>query len=109
MREGKDHMKVRRVNDFGPTVIHPKFGHNSLAVGAAAVTAGIVMEFDMAAVLALGDGKAKGAGLAIHDGMGRFLLGLGERVGRGSLIPSKVENFLYLIFIHGILRPGRKD
>ncbi len=54
MRKGKNHMEVRGVNDFSPAFIHPGLFLHGLAVGAVAVTAGIIVEFNMAAVRALG-------------------------------------------------------
>lgn len=54
MRKGKNHMEVRGVNDFSPAFIHPDLFLHGLAVGAVAVTAGIIVEFNMAAVRALG-------------------------------------------------------
>lgn len=54
MGKGKYHMKVRGVNHLGPAPVDPDFFLYGLAVGAVAATAGILMEFDMAAVRALG-------------------------------------------------------
>ena len=52
MREGKDHMEVRCVNDLGPASVHPELLLDGLAVGAVAVVEGIIMGFQVAAVLA---------------------------------------------------------
>ena len=52
MRKRKDHMKIRRVNDFGSTFIHPEFFFDSLTVP---VTAGIVMVFNVTAIGTLAD------------------------------------------------------
>jgi hypothetical protein len=50
MRECKNHMKVRGVNNLCPPFVHPERFVNGLTVRAAAVAAGIVMEFQVAAV-----------------------------------------------------------
>ncbi len=55
MGKGKDHMEVGGVNDLGPAFIHPELSQDSLAVGAIAVAAGVVMDLGMAAVLALAE------------------------------------------------------
>ena len=55
MRKCKDHMKIRRVNDFGSPFIHPEFFFDSLTVRTVAVTAGIVMVFNVATIGTLTD------------------------------------------------------
>ena len=52
MGKGKYYMKVRGINDLGPSFIHPDFLKNSLAVGTVAVTAGIVMNLHVSTVTA---------------------------------------------------------
>ena len=59
MRESKDHMKIRGVNDLSPAPVDPDFFGESLAVWTIAVTAGIIMKLCMAAVVADGDVTAK--------------------------------------------------
>lgn len=49
MGQGKDHMKIRGINDFRPAIIHPDFLADSLAVWAVPVAAGIIMGFCMPA------------------------------------------------------------
>lgn len=67
MREGKYHMKVRGVNDFSPAFIYPDLFLYGLAVRAAAVTAGIIVEFDMPAVRTLGNMGSELSGSAVQD------------------------------------------
>lgn len=79
MGEGKDHMEVRRVNDLGPTPVHPELLLDGLAVGAAAVAAGIIMDLHVAAVWAEAPVAAQLPGLAAHDGMCSLTLDVGLR------------------------------
>lgn len=74
MRECKDHMEVRRVNDFRPSFIHPDLLVYCLTVGAVTVPAGIVVELQVPAVRALGNVDPQFSGLTGKDGPGGFLL-----------------------------------
>lgn len=65
MRKSKYHMEIGCVNDLSPAFIHSDFFQDALAFGAAAVTAGIIMEFCMPAVRALADVAAEFSGLAV--------------------------------------------
>ncbi len=53
MRQGKNHMKVGGINDFGPAFIHPDFLQHRLTVRTAAVTTGIVVKFHVSTVSTL--------------------------------------------------------
>ncbi len=97
MGEGKDHMEVRRVNDLGPAPVHPELLLDGLAVGAAAVVAGIIMGLHVAAVGAEAPVTAQLPGLAAHDGMCRLTLDIGLRgAGRRESRVSGKEDLLYL-------------
>lgn len=72
--QGKDKVKIRGINHFCPALVYPDFLQDSLAVGTVTVSAGIVMEFHMAAVRALGDVDSQTSGLAVEDGTGGFAL-----------------------------------
>ena len=85
MWKSKDHMEVRGINDLSPAFIHPYFGGEGLAVRAATVTAGVIIELDMSAIRALANITAEPAGLAVHDGMGRLALNIGEETARGRI------------------------
>lgn len=61
MRKGKDHMEIRRIDHFGPPLIHPDFLVYRLAAGTVTVAAGIVVELRMSAVRALRNIDAKRA------------------------------------------------
>ena len=65
MWQGKDHMKIRSIDDFGPALIHPDFFQDSLAFGTVPVAAGIIVEFHVAAVTAAADITAEFPGLAV--------------------------------------------
>lgn len=78
----KDHMEIGRVNDFCPAFIHPDLLIYRLAVRAVTVPAGIVVEFKVPAVRALGNVDPQFPGLAGKDGHGSFLL---YKRGAGSL------------------------
>ena len=65
MGEGKNHMEVRGINDFGPAFIHPDFFQDSLAFGTVTVAAGIVVELHVPAFTAAADITAKLPGSAV--------------------------------------------
>ena len=76
MRKGENHMEVGSIDDFCPAFVHPDFLIHSLAVGAAAVAAGIIVEFRMPAVRALGNIDSEFSGFTVQDRLGSFALGL---------------------------------
>ena len=78
----KDHMEIGRVNDFCPAFIHPDLLIYRLTVRAVTVPTGIVVEFKVPAVRALGNVDPQFPGLAGKDGHGSFLL---YKRGAGSL------------------------
>ena len=65
MGKCEDHMEIRGIDHFGPAFINPDFFFDSLAVGATAIAAGVVVDFDMAALCALADTVTESAGLAV--------------------------------------------
>ena len=65
MRKGKDHMKIRLINDFCPSFINPDFLKNCLTVGTVAITTGIMMDFCMPTVGALTDVATKFSGFTV--------------------------------------------
>lgn len=111
MRKCKDHMEIRRIDHFGPALIHPDFLIYSLAVGTVAVAAGIVMEFCISAVGALGNVDAKGAGFTVHDGMCGFFLDIRLKgAGRVKSFIGKIPDLLDFRPVHGKHLPsGQKD
>lgn len=60
----KDHMEIGRVNDFCPAFIHPDLLIYRLTVRAVTVPTGIVVEFKVPAVRALGNVDPQFPGLA---------------------------------------------
>ncbi len=109
-RYGKDHMEIGGVDDFRFSFVGPNFLVERLAVGTAAVAAGIVMEVQVAAVGADGDIAAKHPRLAGHDGGGRLALCRG-RAERSSIVrPCVVKDLLDLKPVHGAHLPScQKD
>ena len=71
------------VNDFRPALIHPDLPVYCLTVGAVTVPEGIVVEFKVSAVRALGNVDPQFPGFAGKDGPGSFLL---YKRGTGSLV-----------------------
>ncbi len=65
MGQGKDHMKARRINDFGAVAIDPDFLRHGLAEGIVTVAAGIIMEFHMPVAATLAGIDTKPSGLAV--------------------------------------------
>lgn len=65
MGQCKYHMKVGRVDDFGPAFIHPDFFLHGLTVWAVSVAAGVVVDFHMPAVRTLTKVTAKFTGFAV--------------------------------------------
>lgn len=69
MWKSKDHMKVRGVNDLSPAFIDPDLFLYSLTVGAVPVTAGIIVEFGMPTVGALGNIYPEFPGFTVEDSL----------------------------------------
>ena len=65
MWKGEDHMEIRGIDHLCPALIDPDFLFDGLAVGAAAVAAGVVVDFDMAALRTAADAVTEPAGLAV--------------------------------------------
>lgn len=110
MGKRKNHVEVRRVNDLSPAFVHPDFLIDRLAAGAIAVFAGIVVEFQVSAVWALGDADAEFPGFTGHDGTGGLALNLGlDRSGAAILGVGIVPYPLYFQVMHGSSPPsGRR-
>lgn len=53
MGKSKDHMKVRGVHGLSPALIHPNLLKDSLTVRTVAVTAGVIVGFQMSAIRTL--------------------------------------------------------
>ena len=69
-------MEVGSIDDFCPAFVHPDFLIHSLTVGAAAVAAGIIVEFRMPAVMAFGNIDSEFSGFTVQDRLGSFALDL---------------------------------
>ena len=61
MWEREYHMKIGGIDYLSPAFIYLEFPINRLAIRAVTVAAGIIMEFCMSAVRALGNVDAKGS------------------------------------------------
>ena len=76
MWKSEYHMEVGGIYDFRPAFVHPDFLIYSLAVGAAAAVAGIIVEFHMPTVRALGNIDSEFSGFTVQDRLGSFALDL---------------------------------
>lgn len=76
MWKGEYHMEVGSINDFCHAFVYPDLLIHSLTVWAAAVTAGIIVEFHMPAVRALGNIDSEFSGFTVQDRLGNFALDL---------------------------------
>ena len=65
MGKREDHVEIRGIDHFGPAFIDPAFFFDSLAAGAAAVAAGVVVDLDMSTLCTLCDTVTEPAGLAV--------------------------------------------
>ena len=74
MRKGEDHMKIGRINNLRPAFIDPDFFEDSLTAGTVAVPAGIIVDFQMAAVRTAADTVPEFSGLTVQDRTGSFAL-----------------------------------
>lgn len=102
MGQGKDDMEVRGVNDLRPAFIHPEFLLDGLAVGAVTVAAGIIMDFKVSAVGTDGSINAEGAGFAVENVEGSFLLDMGlEDTGSGIMLIRETPDLLDVMFSQG--------
>ena len=111
MGQGKDHMEVRRVNDFCPAFVHPDLFENSLTVRTVTVTAGVVMEFHMAAVRTPAHIDSKFSGFTVQNGTDSFPADVRlERILTAVLRIGVFKYFPDSVFTHDIHLPGnRKD
>lgn len=80
MRKGKNHMKVRRVDDFSPAFVYPDFFLNGLTVRTAAVAAGIAVKDRVAAFCTSGKVKTERTGFTAEDCPGSFFLFIGLKM-----------------------------
>lgn len=103
MRKSEHHMEIGSINDFCPAFVHPDLFIHSLTVGAVTVTAGIIVDFDMAAIRTDADIAAQCAGLAPEDGHGGLFLDIGQVIDGREVLPSGLENLLDLTFCHRYL------
>lgn len=111
MRKCKDHMKIGRVDDFSPTLIHPDFFKDSLAVWAVAVTAGIIMYLHMPTVCALAYIDSKFARFTVQNSMCSFSLNIGLEMVLSAIRPIRLgKYFLDPVLTHSIHLPeNQKD
>lgn len=110
MRKGENHMEVGSIDDFCPAFVHPDFLIHSLAVGAAAVAAGVLVELHMSAFGAFADVNAKPAGFTGEDGTGSFLVFIGLKMTGVTVILVRIlPDLLDLKVTQGNhLRSGQK-
>ena len=110
MGECKYHMEVRGVHHFRPALIHPDLFQDCLAVGAAAVAAGVLVELHMSAFGAFADVNAKPAGFTGEDGTGSFLVFIGLKITGVTVILVRIlPDLLDLKVTQGNhLRSGQK-
>ena len=111
MGKRKYHMKVRRVNHLSTTFVHPELLVDGLAVRAVSVSAGVIVEFQMAAVRALGNVYPKIPGFAVEDSPGSFSLNIRQMAGffsKGQI--RSLPDLLDFRISHGTSLPScRKD
>ncbi len=101
-------MEIRGIDYLCPAFIYPEFLIDSLAVRAAAVPAGIIVEFYVPAVRALGNVAAEITGFAFEDSQGGFPLDIRKKTALGNEAVIRIVPNL-LDFIHQKhLRSGRK-
>jgi hypothetical protein len=79
--EGKDHVEVLGGQQFGSAVLDPVFASQALALGAAAVPAGAVLNVGVLAVVAPFDAAAQHRRTAGFDGLHQAVLMQGQIVG----------------------------
>lgn len=107
MWKRKYHMKVRGVNHFCSAFVHPDLPVGGLAAWTAAISAGVVVEIQMATVRALGKVSPQITGLTVKDGPGSFSLNIRQMVGFfcEGLVRS-VPDLLDFQISHGTLVKG---
>lgn len=92
LRNGKDHMEVRCVDDLRLSGIDPLLFQESLAVGTVAVAAGIVVNINITAFRAGADVAAHFLCFALLNRGSRFHLCPGGRAGGCKRIKSRVKD-----------------
>ena len=67
-------MKIGRINNLRPAFIDPDFFEDGLTAGTVAVPAGVIVDFQMAAVRTEADTVPEFSSLAVQDRTGSFAL-----------------------------------
>ena len=74
MRQGKDHMEIRGIDNFSAAAVHPDLFIDSLAVGTITIPAGIIVDLRMSAFGADADITAALFRFTTDDSLRSFLL-----------------------------------
>ena len=101
IRNGKNQMEIGRIKNIFPAGIHPFFLRNCLTHGTAAVTAGIIMDLDSAAVFTDTDICAIRPCFTVYNVPGGFCLLRGRGVFFKICRIKAMKDILYGRFIHG--------
>ena len=80
MRQGKDYVVVRCVNDLRTAFVNPQFLFHGLTVGTVAVATGIVVDLKVSAVITAGNIVTELPGLTVQDRKGSFPLDPGLKM-----------------------------
>ncbi len=109
MRKCKHHMEIRGIDHLRPAFIYPEFLIDSLTIRAAAVPAGIIVEFNVPAVRTLGNAAAELTGFATEDVLGCFPLDIRENMPLGSEAVIRIVPDLLDLIHQKHPQSGRKD
>jgi hypothetical protein len=80
MRQSKDNVIVRCVDDLRTAFVNPQFLFHGLTVGTVAVATGIVVDLKVSAVITAGNVVTELSGLTVQDRKGSFPLDVGLKM-----------------------------
>ena len=106
MRQGKDHMEIRGIDNFSAAAVHPDLFIDRLAVGTITVPAGIIVGLRMSAFGADADIAAAFFGFTSEDGVSCFPLHFGLVVFFTEAVIRSTEDILYHEVRHGYHLPA---
>lgn len=106
MRQGKDHMEIRGIDNFSAAAVHPDLFIDSLAVGTITIPAGIIVDLRMSAFGADADIAAAFFGSASDDCMSCSPLCFGLVVFFTEPAIRRTEDILYHEVRHGYHLPA---
>ncbi len=93
MRQSKNHMEIRGIDNLSPAFVHPDFVRDGLTIGTVPVSAGVAVHLNKTAVRTPADMIPQLSGFAADDGIGSFSLNFGLEMSGGAIILIRVSPY----------------